>query len=216
MNVFKCFSDADFDSIKAMAERAKFTNGHLTAVGLAKASKNNLQATEKDNPKLIQKIRQCLMNQPLFMGYSFALSIPTIMLNKYESGAYYGVHSDAATQSGLRSDMSFTIFLSDSSDYEGGELVMYGPNGTMSVKLAKNMGFLYSTTLLHEVTPVTSGSRLAIIGWVRSRVPDPRQRELLIELDDVRVKYRDSVDNKELALKLLKVSNDLKRFWLQD
>ena len=66
--------------------------------------------------------------------------------------------------------MSLTIFLSNPSDYDGGELVLELPFGERAIKLPAGSGVLYSTTALHRVTEVTRGERLAVVTWVRSYI----------------------------------------------
>ena len=40
----------------------------------------------------------------------------------------YGTHADNAMMGNWRADVSFTLFLSEPSTYEGGELVIEGPD----------------------------------------------------------------------------------------
>jgi PKHD-type hydroxylase len=42
---------------------------------------------------------------------------------------------------------------------------------------------LYPATTMHEVTPVTSGARVASFFWVQSMVRDEGERTLLYDLD---------------------------------
>lgn len=215
MNIFEAFEKNELAGILARVHKSELSEGKKTARGLAKSAKNNKQITEDDNPELIRLIREAILKNDIFCGLSYPNSVHTIMVNQYDQGDFYGLHSDAATQSGQRGDLSFTIFLSSPDEYVGGELVLRSAVGEISIKLKQNQGVLYPTSLLHEVTPVVEGSRKAIVGWVRSRVPDVTKRNLLIELDKVRVGYRDACRDKDLALMLLKVTNDLKRMWLE-
>lgn len=214
MHIFEAFDSNDLEKISLAVERSElFSPGSDTAKGLAKSVKKNKQITEKDNPKLISMIRSRLVANEVFMGLSLAVDIPTLMINRYDEGDFYGVHSDGALQSEKRSDMSFTIFLCKRDSYVGGELVLHGSVGQINIKLEKNQGILYPTSLLHNVNSVEKGVRIAIVGWVRSRVRDTAKRTLLIDLDKVRVSYRDKFKDPKLAMELLKISNDLKRMW---
>ena len=50
-----------------------------------------------------------------------------------------------------RSDVSFTLFLSSPSDYEGGELVVEGADQETTYKLTAGSGLFYPSTTLHRV-----------------------------------------------------------------
>jgi PKHD-type hydroxylase len=60
------------------------------------------------------------------------------------------------------------------------------PAGEEPVRLAAGAAIVYPSTLLHRVEPVRSGERLAVVGWIQSRVRQAEQRELLFELDTAR------------------------------
>ena len=66
----------------------------------------------------------------------------------------------------MRSDLAVTIFLSDLTDYDGGELVLDTPLGMYSVKLPAGDVVVYPATTLHEVRPVTRGVRLVAVTWM--------------------------------------------------
>ena len=88
----------------------------------------------------------------------------------------YGTHVDDAIMGGVRTDLSFTLFLSDPESYQGGALVIDDAYGERDVRLPAGELILYPSTTLHRVDPVTSGVRLAAVGWVRSFVRDSSRR----------------------------------------
>ena len=45
-----------------------------------------------------------------------------LILSRYEPGMDYGSHVDDALMHGVRTDVSFTLFLSDPESYDGGAL----------------------------------------------------------------------------------------------
>ena len=45
-----------------------------------------------------------------------------LQINKYTKGMSYGQHIDAAHIDNIRTDISFTVFLNDSENDEGGDL----------------------------------------------------------------------------------------------
>ena len=98
----------------------------------------------------------------------------------------YGTHADNAMMGSWRSDVSFTLFLNQPTDYEGGELVIEGPDDEQAYKLSAGTAIVYPSSTLHRVNEVTAGQRLVVVGWVQSLIRDPAQRELLFDIDTVR------------------------------
>jgi len=112
-----------------------------------------------------------------------------MLFSRYENGMSYGRHVDNAlmgNQEFLRSDVSFTLFLSSPSTYKGGELVIESSDGDRTYKLEGGSAIIYPSSTLHQVEPVTEGVRLAAVGWIQSLVRDPNEREILFDLDTTR------------------------------
>lgn len=113
-----------------------------------------------------------------------------IFFNRYDPGMYYKTHMDQSlmglgTPNLMRTDLSFTVFLTDPADYEGGEFRLLSPFGEQRLKHPAGTVICYPSDMLHEVLPVTRGSRLSAIGWIQSLMPDPRHRELFRAFDHV-------------------------------
>jgi PKHD-type hydroxylase len=83
-----------------------------------------------------------------------------------------------------------------------GEREARPPAGTLVV---------YETGVLHQVTPVTRGERLACVGWVQSLVRRPDQREVLFDLWRVQAGRTDA----DARLLLSKTVGDLTRMWAE-
>ena len=65
--------------------------------------------------------------------------------------------------------ISYSIQLSDEDEYEGGDLVIFPDDITDEEKLSfrrKGTIILFPSYRAHCVTPVTKGTRNAIVGWV--------------------------------------------------
>jgi PKHD-type hydroxylase len=77
------------------------------------------------------------------------------------------------------------------------------------VKPAAGTAVLYSTGALHRVEPVTSGERLACVGWIQSLVPQAEHRELLFDL----ARVRGALGEGEARLLLDKSIANLLRLW---
>lgn len=111
--------------------------------------------------------------------------------------------------------MSFTVFLSDPAQYDGGELVLETAGGEQGFKLAAGDIVLYPSTMLHRVMPVTRGTRLVAVGWVQSLVRRADERELLFDLDTARrLLFQREGKSREFDL-LSKCAANLLRLWAE-
>lgn len=171
--------------------RAKdFVDGKTTAGWHARLVKHNTQLRQ-DAPAL-QKMRgvveSALAENALFQMAALPRTIAPILFSRYEPGMSYGSHVDNAFMGGnsLRSDLSFTLFLSPPQSYEGGELVIETTQGEQAFKLEAGAMVIYPSSTLHRVETVTAGIRFAAVSWVQSWVRDPAERELLFDLDTAR------------------------------
>jgi PKHD-type hydroxylase len=111
----------------------------------------------------------------------------------------------------LRTDVSFTVFLSDPDTYEGGALLIQDLSGEREFRPAAGSVVLYPTGLLHRVTPVSAGTRIACVGWVQSLVRRADQREVLYDLETLRAGLPG-----EDTLILDKSIGNLLRMWGED
>lgn len=92
-------------------------------------------------------------------------------------------HLSPHTPNEMRADLSMTIFLSDPSSYDGGELVIDSDMAfAPSFKMPVGSAVVYATTSVHRVNPVTRGDRLAAVMWFESRISDPHLREINADL----------------------------------
>ena len=155
--------------VRETLARATFADGRETAGFAARMVKNNRQAT---NDRRIETVRK-LVEERIFGNDVFALAVrpkalTAVMFSRYESGMHYGSHVDDALMQGRRTDVSFTLFLSEPESYEGGELAIESASGEDAVKLAAGSLVAYPSTTLHHVAAVTHGVRLAAVGWARA------------------------------------------------
>jgi PKHD-type hydroxylase len=200
-----------------LAEPALFADGRRTAGWHAREVKHNLQARRGGVvDEALATIRRALLKHEVFAIAARPKAIPRLSISRYEPGMTFGTHVDDALMDGVRTDLSFTLFLSDPESYQGGALVIDDAYGERDVKLPAGELFLYPSTTLHRVAPVTDGVRLAAVGWVRSFVRDPNQRELLFDLETAlrAVFARDG--KSPLFDTLVKTRTNLLRMWADD
>jgi PKHD-type hydroxylase len=168
-----------------------FHDGQASAGWAARTVKHNLQFdTQNASFAALQSLLgRALARHEVFVAAAMPKALRPVVFSRYEIGMSYGDHVDDALmgdQPPLRSDLSFTIFLSGPADYEGGELVIDEPVGSRSFKLPAGSMVLYPSGHLHRVATVTAGCRLAAVGWLQSLIRRAAQRELIFELETVR------------------------------
>jgi PKHD-type hydroxylase len=177
-------------TVRGELSGAKFEDGRRTAGWAAQSVKNNTQlAGESAAHATITKLAMdALSSHEVVLAAALPRAFRPPLVSRYETGMSYGRHVDDAVMGApaMRTDISFTLFISDPADYEGGELVLEMPEGEHSYKLDAGSVVLYPSTALHRVDPVTRGERTVVVGWIQSLVADPRLREALFDLYRVR------------------------------
>jgi PKHD-type hydroxylase len=170
---------------------ADWTDGRATAGAQSRMVKDNAQlpAGSPVARKWGDIILDALGAAPLFVSAALPHRTFPPLFNRYAGGQSFGTHIDNAirpvpgTSIKLRTDLSATLFLSDPDSYDGGELLIEDAFGAQAVKLPAGHLVLYPASSLHQVTPVTRGTRLASFFWIQSMVRDDGARTLLFDLD---------------------------------
>jgi PKHD-type hydroxylase len=174
---------------RARLSAAAWGDGRQTAGYQSAKAKDNAQLPEHDPvaKELGGLVLDALAKNPTFFAAALPRRIFPPLFNRYDGGQSFGFHVDNAVRydrgQPLRTDVSCTLFLSAPGDYDGGELVIEDTYGQQRVKLAAGSAVIYPGTSLHQVTPVTRGTRLASFFWIQSLVRDDGERRLLFDLD---------------------------------
>ena len=189
MNYLTC-SLMNNEEIKTIKKDLKildknWEDGKKTAGKHAAAVKNNLQLERKSeiSQKYSDFIIKKMLSNPLIRSFSLAKKIHGIMFTRSSKGMQYGRHIDNAFMSSGRADLSFTIFINKTCDYEGGELVVEDFNAENKFKLEEGNIIIYPSTHLHSVNDVESGERIVCVGWIESYVKSIEEREYLFDIE---------------------------------
>ena len=83
-----------------------------------------------------------------------------------EPNGHYNPHSDIDGKGHpvISRKVSIVVQLSSPSDYEGGTLVLQP--GNKATPKGLGLTAIFPSYLLHEVTPVTSGTRNSLVAWI--------------------------------------------------
>jgi PKHD-type hydroxylase len=204
-------------TVRAVLERVPFVDGRETAGFAARLVKHNRQAAADRKIDTVRAlVTERIRDNDVFRLAVRPKALTPLMFSRYDTDMHYGTHVDDALMHGMRTDVSFTLFLSEPASYDGGELVIESAAGEEAVKLAAGSLIAYPSTTLHRVAAVTRGARLAAVGWARSLIRDTARRELLFDLDTARRALFDR-DGKTVEYDLLaKSTANLMRMWVED
>ncbi len=198
-----------------VAEDAPWRDGAETAGWHARAVKNNrqLEPTSALHQRLASALIGHLLQHPLLQAAALPVQLHNLRFSRCGVGEGYGRHVDNAYMAGGRSDLSFTVFLSDPDSYRGGELVLEDPGGEEAIRLPAGHALVYPSSLLHRVETVTAGERLVAVGWIQSRIRSSEQRELLFELDTARRALFQERGKEEIFDLITRSYTNLLRLW---
>jgi PKHD-type hydroxylase len=205
----------EVEECRKIAASAPFVDGRIT----------NPHNTAKQNEQLhdqsayqrsAQLLQAALVRNEELMNFAFPVKIAPPLITRYKPGMKYGFHTDVAfmqlPSSGMRSDLSCTIFLNEPENYEGGALHIKLGDGDMRFKLRPGEAIVYPSDTLHAVEAVTEGERLVAITFMQSRIQDPFRRNLLYNLNEVAALEGLSMKPENFTTLQL-IQNQLLRYW---
>src|ERR1044071_524092 len=115
--------------LRELSQKVQFVDGRVS--NPHNKAKNNLQASETD-PLFTESsniVAAAFSRSVPFREFAFPRHVAPPLLARYEVGMTYGVHADVSHMrfgnEVHRSDLSATVWLSDRTSYDGGELAIY-------------------------------------------------------------------------------------------
>jgi predicted 2-oxoglutarate/Fe(II)-dependent dioxygenase YbiX len=175
----------------SISTETDWQNGISSFIGNLE-TKNNIELA---NPYILQRISKCLYESidanKKFANFCFPKKIEDFLVSRTLQHGYYNPHID----SGLNGQYSVTIFLSDPSTYDGGQLCFFMNNEEINIKLEPGWGIVYPTGIPHRVNIVTNGVRDVIVFWAKSFIKDPIIREICYELSEIDLGKEDGTGN---------------------
>ena len=197
-----------------LANEAEWLDGSLTAGAHAKGAKRNSQINyESVLRKEIHELVECAMwNHPVVKGFCLPRKLHRFLISKTEKEGGYGTHVDNAYMSSGRSDLSFTLSLTEDTMYEGGELEIDSISESYPINLKQGEIVIYPSTSMHRVCTVTTGVRTVCVGWIESYVKGESDRICLFQLESgARAMLAKHGRGDELDLIFLAYTNLLRR-----
>ena len=160
LTIANVLSTEDVQRVQAKASSLPWHDGARTAGARARNVKRNLQAdlTTEPGEALHDFLLSAISRHPVLKAAAWPRRFSRLLLSRSEEGGGYGQHVDNALigegATRMRTDLSFTLFLSDPDLYQGGELAIEGQGGEFAAKPAAGDLILYPSGAIHEVRPV--------------------------------------------------------------
>lgn len=175
----------ELNHIDSILMNGTFADGGHSADDGARAVKRNLELDRMQSEgvdDIEALVYAKLAGHQGLSDYALPSRFSRPIFSRYEPGMSYGRHVDNPLlgDGGLRSDISCTVFLSDPTDYDGGELALLEEDGRETlIKPARGDAYVYPTGTPHRVAEVTRGARVAAVVFLQSIVADPHRRKIL-------------------------------------
>jgi predicted 2-oxoglutarate/Fe(II)-dependent dioxygenase YbiX len=171
------FSDAECNEIRKSGDRQPWHEGKIGSSGAGSVAAPIRSVLEQPLPidpangfplvRILSEI--CRLNSGLwyFDLTGFVPDDEAIFLT-YRGGSndHYDWHVDIGEGSTASRKLGFTVQLSASDEYEGGDLEFHAFPSDRGVFRRKGMLLVFPAFWLHRVTPMKRGTRRAIVGWV--------------------------------------------------
>ncbi|MEM9738597.1 MAG: Fe2+-dependent dioxygenase [Pseudomonadota bacterium] len=219
LTISNVLDQTDLEAVRTLIDTLAWRDGKETAGSAAKAVKQNKQAdlSSRTGLELRKTLSAAIQAHPVLVAAAQPKHFSKLLISKTEAAGGYGWHIDNAFlgkgTAALRTDLSFTLFLSKPTDYEGGELMIEHAGMTQGLKAKAGDLVLYPASSVHQVAQVISGERLACVGWIESRIQRPDDRELLFDLTNLRADLSRAFDAQSPQLLMLNkvIANMLRR-----
>ncbi|ESQ77172.1 Fe2+-dependent dioxygenase [Asticcacaulis sp. AC402] len=159
-------------------------------------------------------VKSLVTRHPLVQAYAQPARFSTFILTRHMEGERFGLHPidplmKDENGNPMRTDLTFTLFLTPKLDYDGGALTLEANDGTRDIRLEAGDMVIHKTSQLHQVAPVIRGERLACVGWIHSLTKREDERDILFDLQRMLLVATD----RDQVLMLRKTIGNLVRMW---
>jgi PKHD-type hydroxylase len=108
------------------------------------------------------------LNERFFKFDLFGLNEGFQFTNYEAPSGKYGKHVDRGMNTPVRK-LSISIQLTNPEEYEGGELKLYNSEEETIMDKTQGTLIIFPSYVLHEVMPVTKGTRNSLVTWVTGK-----------------------------------------------
>ena len=134
------------------------------------ARKSNVYWLDDKKYDWIYDKLQIAINHVNLTNYNKVLyGLESLQYTEYDSkyNGFYGPHTDYYEEHlPLVRSLSFSVQISKPEDYIGGDVRIYYNDQVLVANKTYGSITFFDSKIMHEVTPVTSGFRKSLVGWI--------------------------------------------------
>jgi len=170
------FSEQECEKIIEIGESLKKENSGINVENKETSDKNVRDSIiswitpTEEYIWIFEKIKQIVVTtNDQFFGFDLYGFYDSIQFTRYEApSGKYNKHMDTSVNPNeqICRKLSITIQLSDPNDYEGGDLLVYTSSKKTPTNKKRGIITIFPSFMLHEVTPVTKGTRYSLVTWI--------------------------------------------------
>lgn len=166
------FTPAEVEKITNMWDQEESVDATLSGGGketdeTLRKTKLSFIADSTDNIWLYQKLGQLGIqcNHERY-GYDLLGFHHELQLARYGEGDFFDWHLDFGAGEISHRKLSISVQLSDSDEYEGGDLQFMINQKVINAPRSKGTVVVFPSFIMHRVTPITKGVRQSIVAWL--------------------------------------------------
>jgi PKHD-type hydroxylase len=167
----KAFTKEECEQIIEIGN-SKAQNKAVTRGGLHKVRKSEVSwlYPSEDTEWIYRRMTDIITNlNEQYFKFDLFGATEGFQFTKYQApSGKYGKHIDSGPNTVVRK-LSFTLQLSDPKDYKGGDLCLYSSDKPEVMKKEQGFVALFPSYTLHEVKPVTQGTRYSLVSWITGK-----------------------------------------------
>ena len=179
------FNREQCQAILDKVENDEWNDGRTTAGANARDGKINEQIayTSPIRAEIQTHVQHAMWANPAIKSFCVPRKLHRFLISRTKTGGGYESHVDNAYMSSGRSDLSFTLCLSDHKTFTGGSLEVDTVMDSLDWELQQGEIVIYPSSTMHRVNKVTSGERIVCVGWIESYLKNEADRVTLFQLD---------------------------------
>ena len=168
------FTDQELDQLQRMALNAEErgnVGGNPQGDDLAKIRRSKISwlGNSEETKWIFERLAHVVSSlNSKFYRFDLTGFGENLQLTNYDQteNGMYGWHQDYGGDQSASRKLSVVLQLTDPSNYEGGNLQIMTTGNPQTVNKRRGLIVAFPSYVLHQVTPVTSGSRQSLVAWV--------------------------------------------------